>query len=177
MQIRGVTSESLEARIRSLLPSQNGFSEELSAQNLIVPIIDLTSAAEGSSLDPALQNSIAAGSMTAHAVNNTTTDIITTTGFYRLVGAFSYNDNDSAVLAQIIAYDGATDKIVWGLTPYGSGGASTNQIAQIDMVFFCDAGDIIRIKAVGTYTYFYGSTRQLATFDGTLVNPSGFVSQ
>jgi hypothetical protein len=115
--------------------------------------------------------------MTAHAVNNTTTDIITTTGFYRLIGAFTFNDNDAAALAQIIAFDGSTDKIIWGATPYGSGGTSQNKGFAVDFVFFLDAGDIIRIKASGTYSFFYGSTRQLATFNGDLVNPSGFINQ
>ena len=57
-QLINVTSESLQATIRNLLPSQAGFSEDLTATNLIQPIIDLTPTAEGSILRAALQTAI-----------------------------------------------------------------------------------------------------------------------
>ena len=57
-QITSVTSESLQAQIRALLPSQEGFGTDLMAQNVIVPVIDLTAAAEGSTVPQYLQNSV-----------------------------------------------------------------------------------------------------------------------
>ena len=47
-EIITVNSEALEATVRDLLPSQNGFGSELQASNIITPIIDLTPTAEGS---------------------------------------------------------------------------------------------------------------------------------
>ena len=58
-EIITVNSESLQTQIRDLLPSQNGFGSELQASNVITPIIDLTSAAEGTGLPQILQQSIA----------------------------------------------------------------------------------------------------------------------
>ena len=49
-QVTSVTSEALQTQIRNLLPSQQGFGEDLQASNVIVPIIDLTATAEGSAL-------------------------------------------------------------------------------------------------------------------------------
>ena len=49
-EIITVNSEALQTQIRDLLPSQAGFGSELQATNVITPIIDLTSAAEGSGL-------------------------------------------------------------------------------------------------------------------------------
>ncbi len=173
-EIITVNSETLQTQIRDLLPSQNGFGSELQASNVITPIIDLTAAAEGSTVSESLQQALAFGSQTAHAVNNTTTTIINQTGFFRIFGAWTYNDNDSAVVAQIILNDGSTDKVIWGATPYGSGGASANQALQVDFIVFCAAGESVKINATGNFTNFVGSSRQIATGSGTLVNPNGF---
>jgi hypothetical protein len=61
-EITSVTSEALQATIRRLLPSQQGFGDDLQATNLITPIIDLTPTAEGSVLPTYLQTAIAFGS-------------------------------------------------------------------------------------------------------------------
>jgi len=173
-EIITVNSETLQTQIRDLLPSQNGFGSELQATNVITPIIDLTAAAEGSTVSESLQQALSYGSQTAHAVNNTKTTIINQTGFYRIFGAFTFNDNDSAALGQIILDDGSAEKIIWGVTPYGSGGTSLNQGYQIDVIVFLAAGHSVKINAASTYTFFYGSSRQIADGSGTLVNPNGF---
>ena len=49
-QIIRITSEALQATVRRLLPSQQGFGEDLQASNVITPVIDLTPTAEGSQL-------------------------------------------------------------------------------------------------------------------------------
>ena len=85
-QITSVTSEALQAQLRNLLPSQEGFGTDLMAQNVIVPIIDLTRAAEGSSVPQNLQTSLAFGSQTAFSANNSTVVIANTAGFYRVNG-------------------------------------------------------------------------------------------
>jgi hypothetical protein len=85
-QVRPVTSETLEAQIRDLLPSQNGFTEDLQASNVITPIIDLTSVAEGTSTPRILQTAMAFGSNTSFTVQNTTTTVANTPGFYRILG-------------------------------------------------------------------------------------------
>ena len=176
-QITSVTSEALQAKIRQLLPSQQGFGEDLQAQNVIVPIIDLTETAEGSSVRQDLQTALAFGSQTAHLVNNTSSTIVNTAGFYRVTGVFTFNDNDTAALAQLILSDGATDKIIYGLTPYGSGGVATNAQNNIDFTVFVNTGESIKINAASTYTYFYGTSRQIADINGNLTNPSGFTPQ
>ena len=49
-QIIPIVSEALQATVRRLLPSQNGFGEDLQASNVIVPIVNLTPSAEGTEL-------------------------------------------------------------------------------------------------------------------------------
>ena len=48
-EIITLTSESLEKAYRDLTPSQNGFTQDLMASNTIIPVLDLSSAAGGSS--------------------------------------------------------------------------------------------------------------------------------
>jgi len=76
-QITSVTSEQLQVKIRDLLPSQEGFGTDLMAQNVIVPIIDLTAAAQGTSTPESLAQAINFGGATTFSVVNTTTSIIT----------------------------------------------------------------------------------------------------
>ena len=74
MSISTVTSEALQLKLRQLLPSQQGFGTDLSASDTIIPVIDLTSAAEGSDVNETLQSALAFGSQTVFAVANTNAD-------------------------------------------------------------------------------------------------------
>ena len=85
-QIINITSEALQATIRRLLPSQQGFGEDLQASNVIMPVIDLTPTAEGSSVPANLQNASAYGSNTTFFANNSTNTLVTGGGFYRVIG-------------------------------------------------------------------------------------------
>ena len=85
-QITSVTSEALQASIRRLLPSQQGFGEDLQASNVITPIIDLTPTAEGSSVPQMLQTALAFGSQDTFITVNTNDVIASTAGFYRVLG-------------------------------------------------------------------------------------------
>ena len=173
MQVRGVTSESLEARIRELLPSQEGFTEELSAQSLIVPVIDLTSAGEGSSVGQNLQTALAFGNQTSFSLRNGNTDLATTAGFWRIVGTASFISVSTAEHARINIIDATpTTKIVWELgTPAGAG--NSEQFVIFDYVIWLTSGEKINIEC-SLRGVLNGSFRQIATGDGTLVNPTGF---
>ena len=78
--ITSVTSEALQLKIRQLLPSQTGFGSDLMAQNIIVPIIDLTATAEGSDVRSDLQSAMSFGGITDFNVRNATTTLITNPG-------------------------------------------------------------------------------------------------
>ncbi len=85
-QIISITSEALQATIRRLLPSQQGFGEDLQASNVILPVIDLTPTAEGSALPTDLARALALDSQTSFRVTNTSTSIVSTPGFHRVNG-------------------------------------------------------------------------------------------
>ena len=176
-QIVPVVSESLEAQVRDLLPSQRGFGEDLQASNVIVPIIDLTTAAEGSKTPDFLQTALAFGSQTAFDVANTTTVIVNTTGFYRIFGAVSIRgDNASTSSGSFTMSDGLSTKQIYelALTTVNN----TNVTSQnFDFNVFLAAGESISAVSNKASVIIAGSVRQLADVNGVLVNPSGFTPQ
>ena len=177
-QITSVVSEPLQAKIRSLLPSQSGFTEDLQAQNVIVPIIDLTETASGSVLREDLQKSLAFGSQTSFNVSNTTTTIADVAGFYRVIGSTMVRvvNSGSAPKVELIISDGSTDKTVWGTI------ADVTTIEgliglNIDFVFYLNSGDSFKVFSNNANCQCIGSVRQIADSSGNLVNPSGFTSE
>ena len=176
MQVRGVTSEALEAKIRQLLPSQAGFTEELSAQNLIVPIIDITAAAEGSDVPQYLQTALTFASQTAFSVTNTTSTLINTTGFYRVFGVANVLGGTAAARdGHFDLSDGSTDKKIWEIDTLTSASNPYGGI-QFDFVVFMPSGDELKATCSQNCSL-VGSFRQVATVTGTLVNPSGFTPE
>ena len=169
-----INSQELEDKIRQLLPSQGGAGAgfDLSASTQIIPIIDLTESAQGSNLREDLQTSVSFNSATVFNVANTTTTVITNTGYWRLIGTIGMFKGGSKSEAQIILNDGATDKIVYGLT-LDTGGTQYNSTSAVpfDLTFFLQAGDSLKILAT-TDADVIGSARQVATIDGVLVDPS-----
>ena len=177
VQVRGVTSEALEARIRQLLPSQAGFTEELSAQNLIVPIIDMTSAAEGSATPSYLTRALSFGNITAISATTGTTVIVNTTGFYEIYGNASITDNAAGENVSFSMSDGSSSKVIWQNANYGSGGISQSVNQQIQNVIFLPSGHSLSVVCTGTYAKFIGCVRQTADINGVINNPGGFTPQ
>lgn len=168
-QIARVTSEALQATIRRLLPSQQGFGEDLEASNVITPVIDLTSSAEGSVLTENLQTALDF-SCDLFSVTNTASAIINTPGFFRVIGTVTSQNDPATFLFNID--DGSTTKTVYRGTSNGSG--FEGFAFQYDFVVFLRAGDSLRARTDDALTQLCGSTRQIATVNGVLVNPLGF---
>lgn len=171
-EIITVNSEALQSQIRDLLPSQNGFGSELQASNVITPIIDLTAAAEGSTLAISLQQALAFGSQTAFDVNNGTAALANSTGFWRIVGSVSVQKQSGVVHSGTFTMtDGLSSKTVWGLSCQNNSSGSSSE--SFDLIVFLAAGESISAVATAN-TRMIGSYRQVATGDGTLVNPNGY---
>ena len=177
MGISSVTSEALQLKLRQLLPSQQGFGTDLSASDTIIPIIDLTEAAEGSSVPENLQTALAFGSQTAFDITNTTSTIINSTGFFRVFGSVAGRVQSSAsIVGSFSMTDGSTTKKIWGFDCTLA--TSTDPVAGIafDFVVYLNSGE--SMTATGNSgTTLVGSTRQIADVNGTLVQPVGFTPQ
>ena len=176
MSISTVTSEALQLKLRQLLPSQQGFGTDLSASDTIIPVIDLTRAAEGSDTSETLQSALAFGSQTAFNAFNTTTVIQNTAGFYRIVGAMNGgSDGGVAGACSLTMTDGASVKTVYAIGfPASTAGYPAS--VSFDFTVFLRSGDSISAVATSNANIF-GSVRQVADINGTLVQPVGFTPQ
>ena len=169
-----INSQELEDKIRSLLPSQGGAGAgfDLSASTQIIPVIDLTESAEGSNLRQDLQTAHSHAQSTTFDVSNATTTIVSNTGYFRVTGTvfMPYFGNTNIQRMRFSLNDGATDKDIYDIQPVGFGTVSLMQITPLDFNIFIPAGGSANIIAT-QYARFSGSTRQIASIDGTLTNP------
>lgn len=181
-QLINITSEALQATIRRLLPSQQGFGEDLQASNVITPIIDLTPSAEGSEVRADLQTALAHGSVTVIDTSDATDSLVSTPGFYRIFANVTQRTKVGTgdVYARFFINDGSSNKDLWKqLVPNISGGTDPEQVTSNDLDFtvFLAAGDTLKAQTTGANSHINGSLRQVATVTGELVNPSGFTPQ
>lgn len=169
-EIVPVVSEALEAQVRNLLPSQRGFGEDLQASNVIMPIIDLTPAAEGTTVPEYQQQALAFGSQTSFSAVNSSATIANTPGFYRVFGVSTLS---STSVTNFRLTDGLTSKIIWQHQQV-TAGSSTN---EFNFVVFLAAGESLTGASNSANAVLAGSSRQIADVNGNAVNPSGFTPQ
>jgi hypothetical protein len=176
-EITTITSESLQAEVRRLLPSQRGFGTDLEAQNVIVPIVDLTPTAEGSSLRDDLQTAANYGALTtifrATAGN---TVVVNTPGFYKYqfqanVPSSSSADTFGARLQLTRLAAAAKNLVVVNNVPGSSG---LNDFEYASGIVFLATGDTLRVQTVGTGTFVAAQAWPIADVNGNFINPDGF---
>ena len=159
-QITSVTSELLQAKIRQV----------------ILPVIDLTPTAEGTSTPISMQQAIAFGSNTAFNVVGTTTTIVNNTGFYRITGVINVFPSGSVSSAlDINMTDGLSTVSVYK-TSSSATSTVVRQNFDFDKIFFVKSGISINVTTSST-CQFSGSVRQIADVNGNLVNSNGFTPQ
>lgn len=170
-----IVNPGLETLVATLLPSVAGYGGNLRSTNTIIPVVDVTAAAEGSNVPESLQFALAFGSNTAFVVENTTTDLIAVPGFYRVVGGIGVEANGTGgdPGGSIVIYDGATSKNVYSVT-YPGVNISSLHATTFDLIVYLRTGDTLRITANDALSIVSGSFRQVADSTGTLITPAGF---
>ena len=176
-QIIRITSEALQQTIRRLLPSQQGFGEDLQASNVIQPIIDLTPTAEGSALPTDLARAMSFDSQSSFSHSGaTTTTVVNTAGFHRVFGILCLNNAATNQNIEFQLGDGLSlNKKIFDHQIVG-GATDITQNVPFDFIVFINSGEFLQL--VGTATSFCdGTVRQVADLQGNIVNPSGFTPQ
>ena len=160
-----IESEALRDKLNSLLPSQNrgAIGVELTGSTQIVPIIDLTETAEGGDARADLQTAFSLTSITNNSVDNATTTLVNTTGYYRVFGVCSFNSNFDITLRLT---DGTTTK---NITKYF--GFTSKSYQSFDFIVFLPAGVSLVCVSSGANATCNVTTRQIADITGSLVNP------
>jgi len=175
-----ITDESLEKKFRDSFRSQGGAElvDDLYASGVIVPVIDFSSAASGSTLSQELQQ---AWDFTTGAtqIAGTTTTLITNSGFWLvdLTATWTDTDTTSVTLAnRIFIDDGTTTKTVWAAS-LAAGTAGGNAVVfENKFIVFLRANDELKGFSLATSHVLDVWYRQIADVSGNLVNPSGFTS-
>ena len=131
-----IKSTVLEDKINELLPAQGGYEPgvDLSASTQIIPVVDLTEAASGSTLRQDLQSSFSHDVTTAHSVVATSNSTLqNTTGYWRIFGNTSVTDNANGEYVAFNLFDGTTRKQIWKMNNYGTNGASQSVQQSLDL--------------------------------------------
>lgn len=171
-QIIRITSEALQATIRRLLPSQQGFGEDLQATNVITPVIDVTPTAEGSQLPVDLARSLDISAAAVEVGNSTFTTSVTP-GFYRVFGVSIIANTNNQV--NIIAIDTGLSTV--DIFKHRNGLFTADSYSQIpfDFTVFLDTNHQIKFDGGSTSTqYITAQYRQIADRYGNITNPNGF---
>lgn len=167
-----IKSENIESKINQLLPSQGGFGAgvDFSASTMVVPIVDLTETAEGSALRQDLQSALSLTAITSFSVQNATTTIINTTGYFRIFGSYaSITDSGATSFGGFTITDGLTSKNIIRFKNNAS--ATINKVEKIyDFIVFLEAGDSVNCFSDNSKVALDGCTRQIADISGNLVD-------
>jgi len=168
-----IKSQKLEDKVNQLLPSQGGFQAgvDLSASTTVIPIVDLTETAEGSDVRADLQTALSFDTSTVFSVQNTTTTVINTTGYWRVFGSNSLRiDATSDRAIQHIINDGATDKVLFNYYVENSSDDPKTVVNLFDYNIFLKAGHIFKVTSPAD-SLSAGVIRQIADIQGNLVDP------
>ena len=172
-EITTVTSEVLQAEIRRLLPTQQGFGEDLQASNVITPVIDLTSAAEGSNLPLEMQQALNFVGSVSTVTNTGTSTLANVGGFYRVRGVVPAGLQFNANI--FIEDSGGSTNIIYD---FDSGANSADASASVvcDITVFLRSGDILKLTNGSSVYNVAVTTQQIADINANLINPVGFVA-
>lgn len=170
-----IVNPTLETQVATLLPSVAGYGGNLRSTNTIIPIIDLTSAAEGSSLPNELTF---AASKDGDRFNRTTAgtnlDVSTTTGWNIVRGTASYmlsTSGSTGYTTRLYLDDTTSEFNVFFLTTITSVSVQSFQLVPIEFIYFAPAG--VSLKAdVGTFSRVDLNVRQIMTTAEVLVEPT-----
>ena len=169
-----IKSEQIESKINQLLPSQGGFGAgvDISARTMLIPIVDLTETAEGSSLRQDLQSAFSHNTGTVFNITNTTTTILNTTGYFRVFGVVNLRLSTAfAITAEFNLNDGTTDKEIFKFSTLATSSQAGITTTPFDFIIKLDAGDSFTGSTNNTIGNLSGITRQIADVNGNLVNP------
>ena len=165
-----IKSQDIEDKINQLLPTQGGFQPgvDFSASTMVIPIVDLTETAEGSSLREDLQRSISFATANVFDIQNNAVTVINTTGYWQISGVASTALTTGAQHIDVKITDGVSEKIVWSHNVPASSGSTA--VRMDGLLIKLEAGQGIRI-ATTAQAIAQGSIRQIADLQGNLINP------
>jgi hypothetical protein len=175
-----ITSESLQKKYRDTFPSQvgQGLGGDLLASGVVVPVVDFSAAAAlSTSISESLQQALAFGSQTSNTATNSTATLANVPGFYWLQGVITHSNistvaNTKGVVSLV---NSGVSKTIFESKIDASGNNSGFAISFQNIIYLATGDSIVIESNVAAITV-SATVRQIATSDGTVVNPSGFTT-
>ena len=157
-------AEASRDKLNAWLSSQGGgaIGVELTGSTQRIPIGDLTEIAEGSALRQDVQRAYSHTQSTHTLIENTTTTLLTTTGYYQVDVAYCIQSETTAIRnGKLIINDGTTDKTSFQMSVHQtSAGANDNGVYQT--MVFLGAGDSLNCTSDDDQMMMKVITRQIA---------------
>lgn len=170
-----VTTEALEKKFRDTFPSQAGAElvDDLYASGVIVPTVDFTSAAQGSELPESLQTAL--DFATDHLFTRNSTDVLINNPGFWVLRYYAYGAPGTNVgrTNEITMSDGVSSKTLYLMDDRTTSSTAPSEDSG-QMVVFLRPGDSVSQSSNNITMGISSVYRQIATVDGTLVNPLGF---
>ncbi len=164
-----IVSESLQKDFRDNFPSQINSGRDLHVSDVIVPVVDFSSSTAISGLSVSLQQA-ADFNITAFDVVNTTTTIVSTPGFWRVIASFNSQPVGPNVHNRLQLTDGTTTKILIEQKFVNGGSGDGVSCYVYDKIIFLKTGVSLQASTNNSNMQVVGSCRQVADISGTLVN-------
>lgn len=171
--------EAIEEDLNTNFPSQGQGNPPLyySLSEVVVPTYSINNVAEGTSLPSNLQTALDTSTTVTVRFSNGTSTVASNPGFYRVLVNYCIPlRGPSQENFYLDLTDGVTTAKIWST---GEGNSTTNEddsVSTFETVVFIRSGYSLRLHSVngGGSGYISVSSRQIATANGTLVNPLGF---
>ena len=173
-----LTDEALEKRFRDTFRSQGGAElvDDLYASGVIVPVVDFTAAAEGSSLRSDLQSAWDFG--TGHQVfAGAVQSLITTPGFWKVQCSSTIAPTGgSSRRTRLYINDGTSDKVIYTFEVSLASVGAPVLAENAELTVFLRSGDTLFGVTTNADTTMSVNYRQIADVYGSLTQPTGYVS-
>ena len=170
-----IVNPTLEQQVSTLLPSVAGYGGNLRATNTIIPIIDLTSAAEGSTLPNQLTFAVSPdGDRFNRLTAGTGLSVSTTTGWNIVRGTVTFMQSDTSstgYTTRLFLDDGASEFNCFFVRTVTSVSAQTFNTLNVEFIYFAKAGVSLKCDC-GTFSRVDLNVRQIATTAEVLVSPT-----
>lgn len=168
-----IVSEALQKEFRDNFPSQVNSGRDLHVSDVVVPIVDFSTTVGTTGLNDSLQQALDIN-VTTFNVNNTTTTVINTTGFWRIQGVSIIGQmSGGSHNMDFKLTDGVTSKVLFDFFAVRSGGNSYAQ-TPFDFIVIVKSGFRIDVSTDLADNFLIGNCRQIADLSGTLQNPDGY---
>jgi hypothetical protein len=167
-------SEDFQRQFRNQFPSQTQTGRDLHVSDIVIPIVDFTNTAEGTTLPTYLQRAIGNGSTFSNIFASGTTTLISTPGFWEVKFSLTNVSGDANAVWQLDDGTSATDVIQYGNNP-ANGPGNLN-----DFIIFIPAGQSLQVifsEGSGASASLRQTITQRADVNGNLVYPPSFSPQ